>query len=383
MRWLPLALIVCARFVTGCGDDDDPQSCGCTEDTWVEQSLPGDLVDGAVFDLDAGSGRLVGLGVSSMGTWVIEKDGDMWGLVDPSPLPGTGPESGPRSAFEPGRVGSALAVNAKGRVAVVGASIAGLGPVVWVQSEKEWVVVEDQSPGYLRDVVAFGADGIVGAGTASSGFPTVTGSIEGTLAFETIAVSGSGEAGLVSLVAEAGGVFGVGFDDGADGTSAEPFRIVMHYDGFEWARLESPCGNCGSFEFRTIEAKSNALFVGGSVMVRPEGDPTAPAQEQAWFAVWSFEESGWTTIVLPEPTTLKQVNAILAASDGTIWLACGNTESSGWIVRAAPGEAADIDLEAEGYRLLSLAESPDGTIVASGLDNGTSQGLPVILERRD
>jgi hypothetical protein len=383
MRWLPFALIVGALFVTGCDDDDDPESCGCIEDTWVEQSLPGELVDGAVFDLDAGSGRLVALGVSSTGTWVIEKDGDLWGLMDPSPLPGTGPELGPRSAFEPRRVGSALAVDGKGRVVVVGASIAGLGPVVWAESEKQWFVVEDQSPGFLQDVVAFGADGIVGAGAASSGFPTVTGSIEGTLALETIAVSGSGGAGLVSLVAEAGGVFGVGFDDGADGSSEEPFRIVMHYDGFEWARLESPCGNCGAYEFRAVEARSNALFVGGSVTVRPEGDPTASAEEQAWFAVWSFEESGWTTVVLPQPATLKRVNAILAASDGTIWLACGDTESSGWIVRAAPGEAAEIDLEAEGYRLFSLAESTDGTIVASGLDYGTSQGSPVILERRE
>jgi hypothetical protein len=85
--------------------------------------------------------------------------------------------------------------------------------------------------------------------------------------------------------------------------------------------------------------------------------------------------------ILPERFEMKQVNAILAASDGTVYLACGKPDTPAYVVRDAPGEERVIEEVFEDLRLFALAETADGRILAGGLEPGTPVGAPILLQR--
>jgi hypothetical protein len=155
----------------------------------------------------------------------------------------------------------------------------------------------------------------------------------------------------------------------------------MRYVADEWQRLPSPCLDCGSYDLIAIEAVADGLYVGGSVMVRPAGDPGAPVQESAWLASYLPDTEEWAAISLPDAFGLQRVNAILQASSGVVYLACGGFDSPASIVRAVPGQAPEIEWTQDDVRVFDLVETPDGRILACGLEPGDVQGMPILLER--
>jgi hypothetical protein len=133
-----------------------------------------------------------------------------------------------------------------------------------------------------------------------------------------------------------------------------------------------------------IEAVAGGLYVGGSfVSTQTPDEPYGNGNrvETAWLAQYSFQESGWTQVILPDAESLQRVNAILQADDGVVYLACGGFDSPASIVRAVPGEAPTVEWTQDGVRIFDLVETPDGRILACGLEPGSVQGIPVILER--
>jgi hypothetical protein len=376
VRWIiPLLLLI---PLAAC-DDDDTVPCGCPDDLWVEQSLPSELTNGGIWGLDARAGRTVALAATGGGSFVIEEGSGGWDVVGGGALPGTEPGSLARTVVEPPRVGAGITVDSRGKIQVVGALIASVKPVVWSEVGESWTAQEVEGSGFLQDVVPLGGRDILAAGTGSSGIPVVTGSAGTEFVFDTVSLGG--EAGLTALVEESGVIYGCGFNDAADGTAEDPYRIVMQYAGGQWERIPSPCVDCGSFDFRAIAATPSALYLGGSARVRPAGDPSAPVQEQALLLIWSFSAEEWTQIVLPDAFGLQRVNAILTASEGAIYVACGSPDTPAYLIRAAPGRAPEIEKELAGIRLFSLAETGDGRILAAGLEPGEVEGIPVLLER--
>jgi hypothetical protein len=379
MRWFLLLVLV---FSLAACDDDDSGSCGCPQDPWQEQSLPGELVNGGIWDLEVRHGRAVGLAVSGGGSWVIEEGPGGWEVVGDEPLPGTGPVPPGRAAIEPSRAATAITVDSDGALQVVGGLIAGERPVVWSETGGTWTYEDGDASGLLQEVVALSAGEIFGAGTGGTGIPFVTGSADA--GFEHSVLALGGEAGLTSLVEESGAVYGCGFNDAADGTQEDPYRMVMKYEGEAWQRLPSPCLGCGSFNFSAIDASPEVLYVGGSSTAiqtpdEPYGDGVAV--ETAWLSKYSFVEPGWTQLVLPDAELLQRVNAVLAASNGDLYLACGSPDTPAYLLRGEPGEEFEVEAELPGVRLFSLAETPDGRILAAGLEPGEVEGRPVLLQR--
>lgn len=376
MRWF-LTLIL--AFSLAACDDDDSGSCGCPQDSWEEVALPAELVNGGIWDLEVDNGRTVALAVTGGGSWVIEDGPGGWEVVGDEALPGTGPVPPGRAAIEAPRAATAVTVDSEGALQVAGALIAGEKPVVWSEAGGTWTFEDGDGTGLLQDVVALADGQIFGAGTGATGIPFVTGSADGGFEYSVLALGGEG--GLVALVEESGVVYGTGFNDAADGTAEDPYRIVMKYEGEAWEPLPSPCLGCGPFDFRAIDAAPDALYVGGSAMVRPAGDPSAPVQAQARILAYDLSLETWDTILLPDAFALQRVNAILAASDGSIYVTCGSPDTPAYLLRAEPGEAPRIEAELPGVGLFSLAETPDGRILAAGLEPGEVEGTPILLER--
>jgi hypothetical protein len=374
MRWF--LLLILAFSLSACDDDDPGSGAG---DPWVEQSLPAELVNGGIWGLDVGSDRAVALAVTGDGSFVIEEGPDGWVVVGEGALPGTMPVA---PSSESSRIASGITVDTGGKIQVVGAIVAEMKPVIWSESDGSWIQEEIDGSGYLQDVVPLGSRDVLAAGTGSTGIPFVTGSAGTAFVFDTEPFGG--EAGLTALVEESGAIYGCGFNDGGDGTGQDPWRIVMKYDLGEWSNVPSPCGACGSYDLRAIDATPDALYVGGSERSIRTGDEpygNGTSIETAWLVQWSFEESGWAQLLLPDAELLQRVNAILVASDGVTYLACGTPETPAYLVRVEPGAAPVVEQEFVGTRLFSLAETPDGRILAAGLEPGEVEGRPVLLER--
>jgi len=381
MRWLLLIVLVFA--IAACDDDDTGSGpCVCEDVPWVEQELPAELANGGIWGLDARGDRTVALSVTGDGTFVIEDGATGWEVVGGAALPGTEPVEPPRAAAEASRFAAGITLDAGGKVQVVGADVTASTPIIWSESDGDWITNLGSGVGLLQDVVPLGSRDILAAGTGFSGFPFVTGSAGTAFVYDTWAAGG--EAGLVALEEESGAVYGIGFNDAADGTEQDPWRIVMRYDLGSWSRFDSPCGACGSYSLRAIEATPNALYVGGSYTFLRTGDEpygNGSSIEEAWLAQYSFEESGWVQLVLPDTELLQRVNAILVASDGVVFLACGSPDTPSYLVRLEPGETAVIEQTFEDLRLFDLAETSDGRILVSGLESGAEEGRPVVLER--
>jgi hypothetical protein len=187
---------------------------------------------------------------------------------------------------------------------------------------------------------------------------------------------GPGEKSLVDLTESSGVVYGLGYDDGADGSPGQPFRIVMQYSQGAWSMMPSPCGNCSAWEFRAIAATPWAVYAAGAVT---DYSPGAEDESVAWLTMYSIADAEWTEIAIPSAGALDRVNDILVSSSGDIYLACGDQASA--IVRMPAGGDGVVEWENSGIVLFGLGESADGALLAAGLIEGVQNGTPVILER--
>jgi hypothetical protein len=338
--------------------------------------LPTELVDGIVLSLDAAGDRTVGLAVGSSGSWVIERGAAGWETIGAKPLPGT---LGRPPILIP-KFASDLAIDGRGRVQVVGADVVEPSPAIWSEGDTGWDVTApagSQVRGALQAVVALRAQDIVASGFGTSAVLVATGSIYDGLDFGLVTTPGDpGEKSLVDLTESLDVVYGLGFDDGADGSPEQPFRIVMQYREGAWSMMPSPCGDCAFREFRAIAASPSGLYVGGAIT---DFSPEAVDESVAWLMMWSFVAEEWTDVELPSAGDLDRVNDILVSSSGDVFLACGDQAAA--IVKMPVAGSGVVEWEDDGIVLLGLGESGDGTLLACGLIEGVENGTPVVLER--
>ena len=378
---IAIGMIFALGGFAGCSDDDGGTGPGGGGNLvpWPEVELPSVLVDGLMLSLDTAGDRTVGLAVGSSGAWVIERGPTGWETTGDTPLPGTVPAPRAQIPALP-LFASCLAVDGHGNVQVVGAEPTAPAPVVWSEGDLGWQVTNmsgTELRGALNSVVATGAQDIVGAGAGVSGFLVVTGSVYDGLDFGF--VSTPGEALLKSVLdlsESSGAVYGLGFDNGADGSLEQPKRFVVEYSEGAWTMLPSPCGSCSTKDFRAIAATPWSVYVGGASTDFSQG---AEDESVAWLMEYSISSGEWTELVVPSAGELDRVNDILVSSSGDLYLACGERGAS--IVRMLVDGGAVVEWEDAGMALFSLGESADGVLLAAGLIEGIEKGTPVILER--
>lgn len=185
--------------------------------------------------------------------------------------------------------------------------------------------------------------------------------------------------GLVDVAWHDGVFYACGFDDAADGSPQEPSNVVVQNDGTGWTRIESPVED-GAWEPRAVAVTGDGvLLVGGAVTDFSAGsaDPYVAA------LVARGTDGNWTTVSLPDPGTLDEVQDILVTSTGDLLLACGNYKihflegnlSKGF-TDEGPGTKGEIR---------SLAEDSTGTIYGCGwtlIDEGdVFLTAPLLLKR--
>jgi len=375
---MAIGMVFALGSFAGCSDDDGGTGPGGGTGLrdWPVVELPAELVDGMVLSLDAAGDRTVGLAVGSSGSWVIERGAAGWETIGAKPLPGT---LGRPPILIP-MFASGLAIDGRGKVQVVGADVVEPSPAVWSEGDTGWDVTApagSQVRGALQAVVALRAQDIVASGFGTSAVLVATGSIYDGLDFGLVTTPGDlGEKSLVDLTESLDVVYGLGFDDGADGSPGQPFRIVMQYREGAWSMMPSPCGDCAFREFWAIAASPSGLYVGGAIT---DFSQEAVDESVAWLMMWSFVAEEWTEVELPSAGELDRVVDILVSSSGDVFLACGDQAAA--IVKMPVSGNGVVEWEDDGIVLFGLGESGDGTLLACGLIEGVENGTPVVLER--
>lgn len=364
MKSLVILVVVLGLFA-GCGDDD---TTGPTVEpsAWTTVALPDSFAGHVLWRVDADAGRGLGLLLNpSLESTIAEIDAEGVTRVE-------------RPLWPSGTVVFDVEVASTGRGVAVGGS---LGGAVFVATDgPEWTATSlVAGSGILLDVVERADGSLVAVGSSAASPVRVDGSIDGEWTRSTVALPGNpNDRSLVAVTEGADGLYACGFNDGGEGTPENPFRLVMRDTGSGFELMPGPCTDCTSHEYEAMASTSSGGVLLGGAITNFRID--AADDYRAFLALWSPTSEDWVEIVLPDAGALDKVNAILVASDGSVYLACG-MEGSATVVRQPPDGPAVVDWVADGPAdVLDLAELDDGTILAGGRRGG-AQFEPLLLLR--
>ncbi len=259
-----------------------------------------------------------------------------------------------------------VAMDAAGKGVIVGANASGGGSPVVMAERPGWTRVTLPVTSHdLRAVAVDPSSGtFLATGSTGSNLLVLSGTADGS--WTTVPIPSLGDPqdkSLVDVAYGSGTWVACGFDDGADGTEDSPFSLVLMDDGSGWTLLKGiGCGACGSRKYNAVAVnQAGAILLGGAIT-----DNSAGAADElvAFLSQYDPVHDEWSEIDLPEAGALDQVNDILVAESGDIYLACG--ESSAALVRIAAAGGAAIEWHSSEVILQALAESWRGDIFAVG-----------------
>lgn len=352
---IPLITILLAS-VLGLACSDDGTGPGSEKSSWKAFALPDSLPPSNLTSIAVTDARVLVLGATgTSGTkpdYLLESDISHW-TAHTLPVD--------LNDFLFG-----VAMDAAGKGVIVGANASGGGSPVVMAERPGWTrvtlpvtshdlraVAVDPSSGTFRATGSTGSNLLVLSGTADGSWTTVL----------TPSLGDPQDKSLVDVAYGSGTWVACGFDDGADGTEDSPFSLVLMDDGSGWTLLKGiGCGACGSRKYYAVAVnQAGAILLGGAIT-----DNSAGAADElvAFLSQYDPAHDKWSEIWLPEAGALDQVNDILVAESGDIYLACG--ESSAALVRIAAAGGATIEWHSSEVILQALAESWRGDIFAVG-----------------
>lgn len=349
-------LYMLAPLVLGlgaCGDEgpSDPVTPSIAESVWSELALPAGHESGELRAVASRDGRTLFLLLSGEGRpSLVEDRGE--------DLRFTRLDSG----FEP----LDLAFDSNHRATLVGYvhESAGPRPAILVDDGNWNRVVLEPVWGGLQTVAVSGDDRFLAAGVAPGMVLAYEGSIEGAWNRTAIPVGGGRGEDLRSIVDldHSEGVWaGCGFDEGYNQDPLHPFQILLLKSDDEWMPIETPCGVCLAYDFRTVVLDPHGGILLGGRRVNGEG------LQEAF--LWRFDlgRMEWQEYDLPHPELLFRVNDLECLDNGELLLACGNLDpefgaDAAYLVRIDPTGESAIEWAKKGAFLRQLAQAPRGVL---------------------
>lgn len=342
-------------LISACGDDPTAPPT----QLWQDVSLP-NLGAKGFMGIAARGSRVVAVGVAGSSAarepLAVQSTGGTWQALT---LPAT-----PAEALFVG-----VAIDVSGSVVFVGVRAAEQ-PIV-LDERAGWQTATLPVTGYLNAVVAGQSGTWIAVGTASGGL-AATSTAPGVWVPDNAGFTTLQEKGLVDVTHADSAFVACGWDD----TFLGP--VLRIHDNTGWKALDGP-GTVNvpeiSEEYRSVLLEpGGALWLGGASIDTSQ----FPADYSARLA--RRPASGdWFEVVLPNATNVEAINDILRASDGSLYLACG--ENTARVLRydgmifhdEGPGTPGQV---------LALAEDGAGRIYAAGvLESGTSDPQPLLRVR--
>ena len=351
-----LALAVALACASSCGDDPlNPPA-----DPWMDLSTP--VQSGSLLALAAHGADVIAVGAQgrreSPEAVALWSSGGSFSILN-LPLTPTG------ATF------SGAAFDGGGGAVIVGGNRA--GQPFACDERADWTVGFLPVDGFLNAVARRVDDVLVAVGTGRGGF-AATRWVPGGWNPDRAGFTTPQEKGLVSVSCADGVCVACGWDD----ATLQP--ILRWFDGSTWSTIPGPGGSAIPEireEYRVVLLKpGGSLWLGGATIETTGGNDRFVARLAGRPA-----KGNWFEAVLPDAAGLEAVNDILWASDGTLYLACGEMKAR--VLRY--GGAAWYD-EGPGTpgQVLALAESQGvaQTILAAGWrQDATGQPSPLLRSR--
>lgn len=356
-----IAILTLMLALTACNDDPSAPSGG-TPDPWNEVDLGAASAEPVrLVAIDCGTDDCIALGIEGAapgGTsrfWEREADG-LWTTRDDVGLPAV--------------VYTGLALDDSGSAAFVGYDMRDMSSVVYDERTPAPTTVSIERSGLVTldgDGDFFVAGGLLGSGHLVSSVS------EGVWTRDDFPSSGRNDRGFWDVDVRGDVAVACGFDDGAD-----TLQVVLRRTRTTRWKALGRAGMPFGFDLRSIAVDDDgAIFVGGTV--RP-GSPAAEAS-----AAVRSPTGEWTSLILPDPTSLGRVNDILLAGDGSIYLACSSEYEDTSIAYLLRVTESGVQNEIAPFagELLQLAEDGGGVIYAAGSrrTDGSPSREPVLLRR--
>lgn len=340
--------------LSGCGDDPVAPPSG----SWSDVVLP-DLGT-ALLGVAARGARVVaiGYGHGPVGpeAHAAQSMGGLWRVL---PLP----------TLPPNTVFMGVALDVAGRVVFVGGTPAEQ-PVI-VDERAGWQATILPVAGLLNAVFAGRGDTLVAVGTASGGL-AASSFAAGIWSPDRAGFTTAQEKGLVDVTVADGVFIACGWDD------AHLQPVLRRRDPSGWTELPGPGGVTvpeSHIEYRSVWLEpGGALWLGGTII-----DTTGGGERYAAWLARRPSNGDWFEIVLPDPGVLEMVNDILRATDGSVYLACG--QITGRVLRFDGTRWSDEGPGTPG-EVVALAEAANGTIYAAGFRNSVSSQPGPLLRQR-
>jgi hypothetical protein len=366
-----VAFVLSALIVglNACSNSSEPRP---PAEAWRAVALQGGPARGILMDIAFSGGRALAVGTAAVGVpptadytpFVAEPgEGGAWRRATPPALPEAG-------------LLTAVGFTAGSEAIMAGADVRPPGQGFVLDERGGWNRI-DVSLGALALATSGGVTRLAGMG----GAPALVSLAADSWSAESLPFpSTTGERGLVDIAARDGVWVACGYDDGAEGTPDSPHAVLFRNGGAGWQRVAVPCGGCSNREFRAVAVSATGgLLLGGAITDYGAG----AADASVAFLLVRSVAGDWTEIVLPGAGRLDRVNDILAASDGSIYLACG-LDGAHCVVRSPSGAPAACELSLERARIEALGEGPGGVLYAVGatLDAGNSALQSPALWRR-
>lgn len=354
---VPGALLA-AVLALGASCGDDPVAPA--EDRWVDVALPS-LGRSALMGIAAYGTRVLAIAVDRSTApplaRVVQTTGGAWELVT---IP-----SGPASTVFLG-----VCFDTGGQAVLAGGTFA--GQAIVLDERTGWSATTWPGEGFLQAVTAGGGDSLLAVGTASGGLSALR-SMPGVWQAGRAGFTSQQEKGLVD-VSFAGGTFvACGWDDSTGAA------ILRSLDATGWKPVDGP----GTVDIPEVHSEhravwrdpDGALWLGGASI-----DGTNAVEVYRARLSRRPPDGDWFDVVLPDAPGAEAVNDILRAADGSIYLACGETNAR---VLRWDGMTWQDEQPAIPGRFLALAETADGSVYAAGVRMAApGQELPLLRRRR-
>jgi hypothetical protein len=362
-----LAQLACAVLLAACDDDPtEPQLNTLEEVTLIDLDQ-----EGAFFDIAFSGTRGLAVGAVSSGV---------------APNQTFAPLAASLNANGTWASDASISLPSTGLLTAVAMTSSSLGVIAGVDVSVISGFILDERNGWSQHNVAVGGlafavhdDTLRVAGASVTAQHAMISTAPDSWTLETLPFPAStNERQIQDLSAGAGIWTACGFDDGADGTPDSPNEVLFLNHGTGWERISVACGGCSNREFRSVAvSETGGILLGGAIT-----DFSAGGNEYTASLVLRSVSGDWVELVLPAATELKRVNDILIAEDGTVYLACG-MGTMAYLVRSSPGGPIERDATLTSARINRLAESPDGSIWATGavLDAQGNVLRPAIWKR--